>query len=117
MSKDKLVTVATFPLPQDAYVIRTRLEAEGIYSFLKDEFTVQTDNFLSNAIGGVKLQIRESEVERAIPLLVEAGVIEKQHTISKHETPGSFPRELKIVLISGAIISTLIFLIYFLLQQ
>ena len=46
------VTIRAFTYPQDAYIIKGRLEAEGIDCFLKDELTVQADNFLTNALGG-----------------------------------------------------------------
>lgn len=69
-----LVTVANFSLPQDAYVLKSRLEAEDIPFYMKDELTVQTDNFLSNAIGGVKLQVREEDVNRIMPILTELGI-------------------------------------------
>ncbi len=71
----KFITVATFTYPQEAYVIKSRLEAEGIPVFLKNELTIQTDNFLSNAMGGVQLQIMESDLESSLPLLEEAGLI------------------------------------------
>ena len=59
----KFVTVATFTYPQEAYVIKSKLEAEGIVVFLKNELAIQTENFLSNAIGGVQLQIPEISLE------------------------------------------------------
>jgi hypothetical protein len=49
------------------------LESEGIEVFLKDENTVQAYNFLSNAVGGVKLQVRESDVFEAIQIMKESG--------------------------------------------
>ena len=69
-----LVTVANFPLPQDAYVLKSRLEAEDIPFHMKDELTVQTDNFLSNAIGGVKLQVRPTDIERVNAILAELDI-------------------------------------------
>ena len=59
------VTILTFTYPHDAIIIKGRLEADGIPCFLKDELTVQVDNFYTNALGGVKLQVKESDRERA----------------------------------------------------
>ncbi len=42
---NKWITVLTFNLPQQMWVIRTRLEAEGIECFAQDELTIQPDNF------------------------------------------------------------------------
>lgn len=62
---EQWITILTFNYPHEAYVIRSKLESEGIVVFLKDENTVQAYNFLSNALGGVKLQVRERDVEEA----------------------------------------------------
>ncbi len=70
---NRYITVATFQLPQDAYVLKSKLESEGVKCFLKDELTVQSDNFLSNAIGGVKLQIFAFDFEKAKHILKESG--------------------------------------------
>lgn len=55
---ETFITIATFQYPHQAYIIKAKLESEGIYVLLKDELTIQAHNFLSNAIGGVKLQIK-----------------------------------------------------------
>lgn len=88
---DPFITVAVFSLPQEAYVIRSKLQAMGIEVMLKDELTVQVDNFLSNALGGVKLQVRESALELARPILLEAGLI-KEHDPSQVRTKSSFEK-------------------------
>lgn len=60
-----LVTVATFTYPHEAAILKGRLESEGIECFSKDENTISAQPFYSNAIGGVKIQVKESDVERA----------------------------------------------------
>lgn len=72
----RFITVATFQYPQQAHVIKSKLESQGIAVFLRDELTIQAYNYLSNAVGGIKLQIIESDYEKAYPLLKEAGFIE-----------------------------------------
>lgn len=62
-------TIKTFEYPHEAQITKNKLESEGVYVFLKDEYTVQTDNFLSNAIGGVKLQVLEKDVEKSKEIL------------------------------------------------
>lgn len=113
---DKMITVATFHLPQDAYIIRGRLQSEDIFCYLKDELTVQSDNIISNAIGGVKLQIHESDVQRVLPILEEAGLLEREFVIGPHAPEKGIPKELKFVLITGGIISALILIYYFFLS-
>jgi hypothetical protein len=75
--ENNLIIVGTFELPSEMYVIRSRLESAGIHCFVQDELTVQVHNFYSNAIGGVKLQIRKADLEKAMPHLVAAGLIKK----------------------------------------
>ncbi|GEM_PF-199752 len=70
------VTVRIFELPSDLLIARGVLEANGIECQTKDELTVQVDNFLSNAIGGVKLQVKEEDVLIANQLLNEGGFLE-----------------------------------------
>ena len=68
---DRVVTVATFWNPVEAHVLVTRLEGAGIHAFLADEQTVTMDWLLANAIGGVKVQVAERDLERARQVLAE----------------------------------------------
>lgn len=77
----KLVTIKTFTYPHEAYIIRGRLESEGIYTFLKDEMTVQVHNFYSNAVGGVKLQVPYEDVDRALSI-IDGDTKEFEKTVS-----------------------------------
>ena len=72
---DNWIELISFTLPQDAYLVKGRLESEGIETFLKDELTTQVYNFYSNAIGGVKLLVREPDYQRAYDILVESKYI------------------------------------------
>ena len=65
----KLVTVATFENATQAQVARNALEAEGIRAALGDEMTVDLFWNLSNAIGGVKVQVLEENADRAVEIL------------------------------------------------
>lgn len=72
---DHWVTIYTFTYPHEAYVIRGKLESEGINCMLKDELTIQIDNFYSNALNGVKLQVPEEHAEAAKMIMKEAGYV------------------------------------------
>ena len=69
------IEIISFNLPQDAYLVKGRLESEGIEIILKDELTAQVNNFYSNAIGGVKLLVKECDFEKAHTILVESKYI------------------------------------------
>lgn len=63
------VTLQVFQYSSEAQIIKGRLEAEGIPVFLRDEFTIDTDPFLSQAIGGVKLRVEEKDEAKAREVL------------------------------------------------
>ncbi|MCG9967085.1 DUF2007 domain-containing protein [Pelotomaculum terephthalicicum JT] len=59
---DKLVTIATYLNVSEAHIVKGLLESEGIQVFIYDEQA--TINFV-NLIGGVRLVVKQSDVERA----------------------------------------------------
>ena len=65
---DELVTVATLNTPVEASMVRNQLEAEGIRAFLSDAETVGMVWYIGNAVGGIKVQVAESDVERAFEI-------------------------------------------------
>ena len=68
---DMLITVARFREPWEAHMLRGRLEAEGIPASVAHEFVIAVDWLLSNAIGGVRVQVPLSCTEDAKE--IEAG--------------------------------------------
>ena len=65
------VTVRTFQNYFTAHIVMARLKSEGIQCFLKDEFTVTVDPILSNAVGGIKLVVKNEDEAAASALLGE----------------------------------------------
>lgn len=70
-----LVTIATYSNISELAIAKGRLEADGIACFVQDELTVQVYNFYEQAIGGVKLQVNEEDVETARQILIESGLL------------------------------------------
>ena len=64
-----LVTVKTFDNYFLANIILTKLHAEGVECYLKDEYTVTIDPILCNAIGGIKLVVKKEDEATTIQLL------------------------------------------------
>lgn len=62
-------TVRTFTTTQEAYLARGFLESEGIEAFVLDEFSVGIRPYMSQALGGVRLDVRAEDLERARTLL------------------------------------------------
>lgn len=57
-----LATVAVFVNPLEAHIVRGRLETEGIPAFVTHEHHIWANWFISNALGGVKIQVNNSHV-------------------------------------------------------
>lgn len=64
-----LVTVARTEMAPEAHILRGRLEAEGIPAFVEHEHHVTADWFVSNALGGVKLQVPVEHAPAAAKVL------------------------------------------------
>ncbi len=63
--------LAAFEYAADVQIVKGKLESEGIPVFLRDEYTLNSDPMISNAIGGVKLQVYSRDKERAIEIYNE----------------------------------------------
>lgn len=72
---EQFVTVAVFTLPTEHPVARAKLESEGITCRIIDEYTIDVYHFMSNGVGGIKLQVPASDYERAKSLLIEGGFL------------------------------------------
>ena len=52
-----------------AHIVMNMLLDDGINCHLKDEYTLTIDPFLSPALGGIKLMVADSQVQRALQLV------------------------------------------------
>ena len=67
--QNTFVTIARFPYSSEAQIVKGRLEADGIEVFLRDNLTIDTDPLVSQAIGGVKLNVLAKDEEQARAIL------------------------------------------------
>ena len=88
---EKLITLVTFDMPFEAHLAKGLLEVNGVTSFLTDEFTVGVAWHLSNALGGIKLQVAETDAERAVNLLKG-----REREIADPDAEGGSPDAAKI---------------------
>jgi hypothetical protein len=63
------VILTTFDNYISAHIALGRLKDDFINCYLQDEYTITIDPLLSNAIGGIKLMVAESQAERALEIL------------------------------------------------
>lgn len=64
-----LITIRTFQNYFSAHILLTRFRDAGLECYLKDEFTVTVEPFLSNAVGGIKLVVKKDDEQEANLLL------------------------------------------------
>jgi hypothetical protein len=65
----ELVTIRIFRDPPEALFAKTLLESSGIECCLTDENMIGLNWLISNAIGNMKLQVREEDAEAALEIL------------------------------------------------
>jgi hypothetical protein len=70
MAED-IVTLWRYRDLPEAWVAKSKLDSENVWCFLADEEIVRLDWFLSNAVGGVRLQVPDDQVQIAMDLLAE----------------------------------------------
>ncbi len=67
----RLVTIASFGQPEDAYLARNQLERAGIPAVIVDASSAGTMWYFGAATGGAKLQVSEDDAQRAREFLLD----------------------------------------------
>ena len=65
--EDKIVEIARFYEPEKAQILESLLKSEGIKCYLRNEYTSQV-MYPAN-MGGIRIELLESEVPRAMEIL------------------------------------------------
>ena len=95
-TQEEMIIIATFSRPMEAHLTKSRLESEGIECFLDDELTVAANWLFSNAIGGVKLKVKESDAKKASEILrqepIDIDLVEFDEDIEADEDRLQCPR-------------------------
>lgn len=68
MSYD-LVTVARYDSSIRAHIVKAHLEGHDMVCFVFDAHMIDLNPLVSNALGGVKIKVREKDAEEAIRLI------------------------------------------------
>jgi hypothetical protein len=63
------IQIRSFDNYISAHIVMAMLQDDGINCHLKDEYTLTIDPLLSPALGGIKLMVADSQVQRALELL------------------------------------------------
>lgn len=75
---DTLATIKTANFASELAIAQSYLESEGIECFLINELSSQVYTEIAYSSGGARLQVRESDYEKAVQLLVEGGFARKE---------------------------------------
>ncbi len=62
---DVYTVLAVFEYSTEAHLIKSKLDSENIRTLLMDEKTIDSDPLISQAIGGVKLQVHNDDLDKA----------------------------------------------------
>jgi putative signal transducing protein len=113
----EFITIMTFDDLPNCHIVKGRLETEGIKCYVQDEYTIQSKPGVADLYGGIKLQIREDDVEKALQILKEVGYYkEEQQQRSKFSNSVDkflgklpfierFPLQIKLLAIAFFILS------------
>ncbi len=71
---DKMVEIARFTYPSEARTLMALLESEDIPCYLRNELTTQLMAGYVD-VGGARVEILESDVERAMQVMEEGGYL------------------------------------------
>ena len=95
--ESKWVTIASFNMPHQAHLAKSRLEAGGIPVTIRDEHLISMNQFYSPALGGVKVQVLTENMKEAQEILNSVPDVELQDeealSATMPEEPGPRPPE------------------------
>lgn len=92
--QDELVKLATFNWPIDAYLLKMRLEAEGISCYIFDDNIISLNWLYANTVWGVKLYTSSKDLEKALEIV-------DQKPIEEDRCPNCDSNNLEFKRISG----------------
>lgn len=75
MTKERWVVVASFLHAHEAALAQALVQNEGVECTQKDEFMVAAQPLYANAIGGIKLLVKDTDADVARAALIESGYL------------------------------------------
>lgn len=69
MEEEKFTLLRRFQYSIEASIYAGKLESYGIEVFLRDQFTIDSNPFYSNALGGIRMYVKTEDYERAYEIL------------------------------------------------
>lgn len=75
--RDDFTILAIFEYSTEAHLVKSKLDTEHIRTMLMDEKTIDSDPLISQAIGGVKLLVKNEDLEKASKIYNEIRTYQK----------------------------------------
>lgn len=69
MEAEKFALLRRFQYSSEAIIYQGKLESHGIEVFLRDQITIDSNPFYSNALGGIRMFVKTEDYERANEIL------------------------------------------------
>ncbi len=85
MSPDRIIVFETFADPIQANIVKGLLESYGIECFLTDENVVTLNALYANAVGGVKLNVFEKDVDRISAILASENIVSSEQVSAEEK--------------------------------
>lgn len=89
METDKIVVYETFIDPINAHIVKELLDSYGIECFLSDENMVTLNLMYSQAVGGVKLNAFEKDIDQ-ITSILQSEIIQEESEIDSPKASDNF---------------------------
>jgi len=86
LMEDGFVIAHVFQHEYEARLFMLKLEDAGIESFIADHLVVAANPLFVDAVGGIKVRIRTSDIEKALPVIEEYKQVEFENSHIKSET-------------------------------
>ena len=67
--EEKFTLLRRFQYSSEATIYLGKLESEGIEVFLRDQITIDSNPFYSNALGGIRMFVKTEDFNRATEIL------------------------------------------------
>ena len=69
MEDEKFTLLRRFQYSSEATIYKGKLESEGIEVFLRDQITIDSNPFYSNALGGIRMFVKTEDFDKANEIL------------------------------------------------
>ena len=71
MEEEKFTSLRRFQYSSEATIYQGKLESQGIEVFLRDQLTIDSNPFYSDALGGIRMFVKTEDFQNRIGMIIE----------------------------------------------